>query len=280
MLKPPENAPHSADVIQRIIEQSLDPRAYAVVQGGARETTALLDEKWDKIFYTGSGRVGRIVAQKAAATLTPVTLELGGQNPAVVTKHADARLAARRLLWGKVNNAGQVCMAENYVLVDKDVTAAFLAELKIALDEFFPGGVRTSPDYGRIVNQHHFRRLKALLDNTRGKVLLGGAMDEGDRFIEPTFVLVDDIRDPLMAEEIFGPLVSIYPVENLDEAIRIANEVNATPLAVYPFGNKEETEKSTFSRIHSSSLFFPEDNEVADAQVRQFWVEYALAALP
>ena len=243
ILKPSEVAPHTAAVMQMIIEKYLDPSAYGVVQGGIEETTALLNEKWDKIFYTGNGKVGTIIAKKAAETLTPVTLELGGLNPAIITKNADPRLAARRLLWGKAMNAGQVCLSENYVLVDKDILPAFLAELEAALNEFYPKGAKNSPDYGRIVNQRHYHRIKSMLDKSNGKILFGGAMDETDKFIEPTFVRVDNINDPLMADEIFGPVLPIYAIDGLDEAIQVANKVSNTPLALYAFGNKKETDK-------------------------------------
>lgn len=246
VLKPSEGSPKTAAVLQQIVEDRLDSDAYAVVQGAVPETSKLLDQKWDKIFYTGSATVGTIVAKKAAETLTPVALELGGRNPAVVTKYADPKLAARRLLWGKTLNAGQVCLAENYILVDKEILPAFIAELKTAMDDFYPKGAKHSKDYGRIVNQRHFNRIKSMLDNTGGKILFGGAMDEDDRFIEPTVIQVDNINDSLMTDEIFGPLLPIYPVENLDEAIRVANQVHSTPLALYAFGTKAETDKGEF----------------------------------
>lgn len=243
ILKPSESAPAAAAVMQKIIAESLDPSAYTVVQGAVPETTALLDQKWDKIFYTGSATVGTIIARKAAETLTPVTLELGGKNPAIITKHADARLAARRLLWAKVLNAGQVCVSQNYVLIDKEILPAFLKELKVALGEFFPEGAQKSPDYGRIVNARQFQRLKKMLDESSGKILLGGTMNEKDLFLEPTIVQVDSPTDSLVAEESFGPLIPVLPVSDLDEAIKIANEVQDTPLGIYPFGNRQETEK-------------------------------------
>ncbi|KAI9788396.1 MAG: hypothetical protein M1816_006921 [Peltula sp. TS41687] len=243
ILKPSEVSPHTAAALQMIIEKSLDPSAYGVVQGGVAETTELLNQKWDKIFYTGNGTVGAIIAKKAAETLTPVALELGGRNPSIVTKNADPRLAARRLLWGKVMNAGQVCLTVNYVLIDKEILPAFLAELKPALEDFYPEGAKKSSDYGRIVNKRHFNRIKSLLDHSHGKILYGGSMDEEDRFIEPTVILIDDLSDSLMQDEIFGPLLPIYPVDDLDEAIRTANEVSHTPLVVSTFGKKQETDR-------------------------------------
>lgn len=243
VLKPSENAPSVAAVVQRIVESALDPTCYGIVQGGVAETTLLLDQRWDKIFYTGSQAVGKIIAKKAAETLTPVTLELGGRNPAIVTKHANARLAARRLLWGKTLNAGQVCISHNYTLVDKDILPAFVAEMKIALKQFYPEGAKASMDYGRIINNRQWTRLKRLIDESKGKILMGGEMDESDKFIEPTLIQVDDFHDNLVMEENFGPLMPIIPVDDLDHAIRIAGEVHSTPLGLYPFGTKQETDK-------------------------------------
>jgi beta-apo-4'-carotenal oxygenase len=243
VLKPSENSPNAAAVMQMILSKYVDPTCYTVVQGGVPESTALLDCKWDKIFYTGSAAVGTIIAKKAAETLTPVTLELGGRNPAIVTKHADPRLAARRLTWAKVLNAGQVCVSQNYILIDREILPVFLVEMKAVFKEFYPNGAKASADYARIVNNRQWARLKKMLDASKGKILIGGTMDEADRFLEPTVVQVDSIDDSLIADESFGPLIPIYPVDNLDEAIRIANSVHDTPLGVYAFGNKKETDK-------------------------------------
>lgn len=226
-----------------MIESALDPTCYGVVQGAVPETTALLDQKWDKIFYTGSGRVGTIIAKKAAETLTPVALELGGRNPAIVTRNADVALAAKRLLWGKTLNAGQVCISQNYTLIDKEVLEQFVTEMKAVLKEFYPNGPKASPDYGRIVNGQQWARLKKMVDSSRGKILIGGDMDESEKFIEPTVIRVDDINDSLIREESFGPLIPLFPVDNLNQAIRIANEVDSTPLGLYPFGAKNETDR-------------------------------------
>lgn len=240
IVKPSEHAPASAAIMQKILATSVDPSCYRLINGGIPETQALLAEKWDKIFFTGSVNVGKIIAKAAAPTLTPVTLELGGRNPAIVTKKADIRLVARRLLWGKILNAGQVCTSQNYILVDKDVVSTLVAEMKIAMAEFFPDGAKQSPDYGRIVSPQHFSRIKKMLDSTSGKIVMGGAMDADEKYIEPTVIEVSDPSDSLIAEESFGPLIPIMPVENLDEAIRIANSVHATPLGLYPFGSKDE----------------------------------------
>lgn len=244
IIKPSENAPHSAVVIQKICEASLDPSCYSVVQGGVIETQNLLSERWDKIFFTGGAKVGRIVAKAAAHYLTPVVLELGGMNPAIVTKTANPRLVARRLLWGKSLNAGQVCTSQNYLLVDKCLVSQVADEFKKAYKEFYPMGAKESPDYARIVNINQFRRLKAMLDDSKGKILLGGAMDENELFIEPTVVQINSVEDSLCTQESFGPIITILPVENLDQAISIANGIQSTPLGLYPFGCKADVAKS------------------------------------
>ena len=243
VLKPSENASHAARIMQHIIQQSLDPDAYQVVQGGVPETTALLECKWDKVFYTGNARVGTIIAKKAAETLTPVTLELGGRNPAIVTKNADPRLAARRLLWAKLVNVGQVCVSQNYIIVDRAILPAFLKQLEIALAEFQPRGAEGNEDYGKIINERSWQRNKDMLDATSGKILFGGKTDRETLFFEPTVVQVEDQNDALLVDESFGPLIPILPVDGVDEAIHTANAVHATPLGLYPFGSKPETDK-------------------------------------
>jgi beta-apo-4'-carotenal oxygenase len=243
VIKPSENAPNVAVALQKVIEDSLDPTSFKCVQGAVKETTSLLNEKWDKIFYTGSANVGTIIAKKAAETLTPVCLELGGRNPAIITKNADVRLAARRLLWGKILNAGQVCISHNYTIVDKEVLDQYIQETKTALAEFFPNGVRNTTDYGRIINSRQFSRLKKMLDDTHGKIIIGGETDEKDLYIAPTMILVDSPQDSLIAEESFGPFMPVLPVPNLDAAIRIANEVHSTPLGLYAFGTQKETDR-------------------------------------
>ncbi len=243
VVKPSENAPNVAVIMQKVIEGYLDQSCYRVVQGAIQQSTALLEQKWDKIFYTGGASVGTIIAKKAAETLTPVVLELGGRNPAIVTKNADIRLAARRLLWGKVHNAGQVCVSQNYTLIDEEVFDLFVSEMRKAMKEYYPNGTRHTDDFGRIVNSRQWQRVKKMLDDSQGQILMGGDMDESDRYIEPTVIRISSLTDSLMVDESFGPLMPLLPVSNLDEAIRIANKVHATPLAMYSFGNKTETNR-------------------------------------
>ncbi|KAK3937906.1 beta-apo-4'-carotenal oxygenase [Diplogelasinospora grovesii] len=243
VIKPSELTPNCAMVIKQVIEERMDPDAYAVVNGAIPETNALMNEKWDKVFFTGSAQVGTIIAKKAAETLTPVCLELGGKNPAFVTKNANLALAARRLLWSKTMNAGQVCMSQNYVLIEREVVDTFIQQLHNSMKEMFPNGAKASPDLARIVNKRHFQRLKKMLDETNGKIVMGGSMDESELYIEPTAVLVNSTHDTMMMEESFGPIFSIYPVDSLDEALGIADGVHRTPLSLFSFGSKTENMK-------------------------------------
>jgi beta-apo-4'-carotenal oxygenase len=259
VLKPSELTPACSMVVKEMIESRLDTSAFAVVNGGVPQVSALLEEKWDIIFFTGSAAVGKIVTKKAAETLTPVVLELGGKNPAFITKNvSDLAQAAKRLLWGKTLNAGQVCMSQNYVLIDKALVPSFIEDLKNASKEMFPNGAKASPDLGRIVNERHFLRLKAMLDNTKGKIVMGGEVDQSELFIEPTAVLVDSVNDSMMAEESFGPIFCIYPVNTLDEAINTANLVHSTPLSLFAFGSKAENQRrKSNTHTHTPSTHPP-----------------------
>ncbi|KAI0468094.1 Aldehyde/histidinol dehydrogenase [Xylaria cf. heliscus] len=243
IIKPSESSPATAMVIKEMVEKYLDPSCFYVVNGAVPETTALLNEKWAKIFYTGGPAVARIISKKAAESLTPVTLELGGRNPAFVSRASNLALTARRLMWGKCNNAGQVCLSHNYVCTERDVVDDFIKHLNATYKEFFPNGPKASPDYGRIVNERQFDRMKNMLDTTRGKIVMGGETDKSELYVAPTAVLVDSIDDPMMANESFGPIWSIYPVDDVNEAIRVMNKVDPTPLSLMTFGSKAENEK-------------------------------------
>lgn len=243
IIKPSEQVPRCAVLLQKLVEEALDPECFACVQGAVPQMQALLAEKWDKIFFTGSVGTAKIVAKAAAVHLTPTVFELGGKNPAFVTKKADPYLAARRLLWGKSFNAGQVCISQNYTLVDREVLPLLVAELKQAYKEFYPKGAKNSDDYARIVNLKSFQRLKSMIDNSSGKIVMGGEMDADQLFIEPTVLELSDASDSLLTEESFGPLMPLLPVDNLDEAIAIARSVHATPLGTYVFGDKKDAAK-------------------------------------
>src|SRR3954463_14215367 len=181
VIKPSEVSPATGEVIARYLPAYLDPNAFSVVLGAVSETTALLEQPWDHIFFTGGTTVAKIVMTAAAKNLTPVVLELGGKSPAIVHSSADLRVAARRITQGRWNNAGQTCTAPDYVLVFKDVAEPFLEHLKETLLQFYGGDSQKSPDYGRIINTRHFDRLTALLAS--GTVYHGGQHDRADKFI-------------------------------------------------------------------------------------------------
>ncbi|PYH87477.1 aldehyde dehydrogenase [Aspergillus ellipticus CBS 707.79] len=243
VIKPSEKSSNCAVVMQRIVEAALDPSAFTIVQGSIPETQALLAERWDKIFFTGSANVGRIIAKAAAPNLTPIVLELGGMNPAIITKNADPRLVARRMLWAKLLNAGQLCTSQNYLLVERPLVDAVVEEFQNAYKEFYPQGAKGSEDFSHIIDADSFHRIKGMIDNTKGKIVMGGTMDEEELFIEPTVVIVASVDDSMITQESFGPLIPILPVDNVDEAIQIANGIQSTPLGLYPFGTKAETQK-------------------------------------
>jgi aldehyde dehydrogenase (NAD+) len=236
VLKPSELAPASASALESIIE-ALDDPALTIVQGGVAEATELLDQRFDHILYTGGSRVGRVVMRAAAEHLTPVTLELGGKSPAIVTSTAKIDQAAHRLMWGKFVNAGQTCIAPDYVLVERGVHDELVDGMVATVEEFYGTDPQQSPDYARIVSDAHFHRLEKLLDS--GTVATGGDADPDERYIAPT-VLTDVAPDaPVMDEEIFGPVLPVLAIDSLDEAPAVVNERDK-PLALYVFSEDDD----------------------------------------
>jgi aldehyde dehydrogenase (NAD+) len=238
VLKPSEIAPATAAAIAELVPRYLDERAVQVVTGGIPETTELLAHPFDHIFFTGNGAVGRVVMQAAAAHLTPVTLELGGKSPAIVTDSADIAVSARRIVWGKFVNAGQTCVAPDYVLVDSAVHDRFVHELAVAIKRFYGADPAASPDFGRIVNERHHRRLTELLD--RGgfdEIAVGGDHDVGSRFLAPTVLTGVKPDAAVMDGEIFGPILPVLTYDSFDEAIAFVND-RPKPLALYVFASK------------------------------------------
>jgi aldehyde dehydrogenase (NAD+) len=232
VLKPSEVAPHTSGALAHFLPEYLDPEAIAVVEGAVAETKALLAQRFDHIFYTGNGRVGRVVMEAASHHLTPVTLELGGKSPAIVDGSANLEVAARRIAWGKFLNAGQTCIAPDYVLVARDKEDQLVELIRRAIFDFYGNDPKASPDYARIVSDNQFKRLSGLLGS--GTVAVGGEQDKGTRYIAPT-VLRDVAPDaPAMQEEIFGPLLPVIPVDSADEAIAFVNAKDK-PLALYVF---------------------------------------------
>ncbi|WP_330455933.1 aldehyde dehydrogenase family protein [Streptomyces sp. NBC_00820] len=249
--KPSELAPATSTALARLIPAYLDTDAVAVVEGGIPETTALLAERFDHIFYTGNGTVGRIVLRAAAEYLTPVTLELGGKSPVFVDRGTDLDVVADRLARGKFLNAGQTCVAPDYVLTDPETAVALEAALVRVVEGLYGADPATSPEYGRIVNERHFDRLSALLDS--GRVAVGGGSDRADKYIAPT-VLVDVEPDaPVMREEIFGPILPIVTVPDLDAAITFINDRDK-PLALYVFAESAGTRDRIAAETSSGGL--------------------------
>lgn len=241
VLKPSEISAAVSSFLARELPRYLDDRVVRIVTGGVDETTALLRERFDHIFYTGNGTVGRVVMRAAAEHLTPVTLELGGKSPAIVAADAKLDVAARRIAFGKFVNAGQTCVAPDYVLVDRSVAGAFVEALAAAVIEFFGDDPRVAADYGRIVNQRHHDRLSSLLDaGGYERVALGGERDRTARYLAPTVLTGVDLDAAVMAEEIFGPILPVLEVDGVDAAIGIVNE-RPKPLALYVFSEDPDT---------------------------------------
>lgn len=251
IIKPSENTPATSAVIAALVEKYLDNNAFKVVIGGIPETTALLAEKWDKIFYTGNGHVARIVSQAAIKHLTPVVLELGGKNPAFITKNADAKLAGKRLAWGKVMNDGQVCLAPDFAIVHPSKKDEFIQSVIATWKDFFPRGAENSKDISRIINLRSFLRIKKLLDNTKGKIVAGGYTNEAKLFIEPTIVVVEDEDDALLGEEIFGPILAVIVRNSTQEALEIARRLGDCSLATYVFSNDKKEVRQILSETRS-----------------------------
>ncbi|KAF5357137.1 hypothetical protein D9756_006811 [Leucocoprinus leucothites] len=252
VVKPAETAPHVSSLFAELIPKYLDPELVAVVNGAVPETTRLLELPWDHILYTGGGRVGRIVSTAAAKHLTPVSLELGGKSPVFVDPECDLETTAKRIMWGKVVNAGQTCVAPDYVLVPKDFQDKFVNALKDVCDKFYPESASTPGVYSRLITPQAFKRVKGLLDNTKGKVVFGGETDEATKFIAPTVVKDVSFDDSLMSEEIFGPVLPVVPVKDVEEAITYVNN-NDHPLALYVFSRDEAYKQKVFSRTQSGA---------------------------
>ncbi|MFH8989743.1 aldehyde dehydrogenase family protein [Streptomyces sp. NPDC017940] len=253
VVKPSEMAPATSAVIARLLPRHLDTDAVAVVEGGVPETTELLAQRFDHIFYTGNGTVGRIVMRAAAEHLTPVTLELGGKSPAFVDAGVNTTEVARRLVRTKFANAGQTCVAPDYVLTDPATARALEAALAEAVEERYGANPAASDAYGRIVNERHFDRLSGLLGS--GRVVTGGQTDRATKYIAPTVLAGVRPDEPVMREEIFGPILPIVEVEGLDEAIGFINDRDK-PLALYAFTDSEDTRERLAAETSSGGLGF------------------------
>ena len=255
VLKPSEHAPATARLLASLISATFAAEVVQVVEGDSATAAALLAQRFDHIVFTGSGRVGQLVLEAAARHLTPVTLELGGKSPALVLADAAIAVTARRLIWGKGYNAGQTCVAPDYLLVERAVQAPLLAALRQEQRRLYGETPLTSPDLGAIVNQAQFNRLDALLQQAhrRGQVLIGGGSDPARRRIEPTVVQVSSGEDPLLQDELFGPLLPLLAVETLQDALAFIN-ARPQPLALYLFSQSNQTQQQVLAGSSSGTV--------------------------
>jgi aldehyde dehydrogenase (NAD+) len=246
--KPSEVASRTSEVLARLVPEYLDTECIAVVEGAVDETTALLAERFDHILYTGNGRVARVVMEAAAKHLTPVTLELGGKSPVYIDESANLEVAARRVAWGKFLNAGQTCIAPDYVLVARGLEDRFIELVRRSVFDFYGNEPKDSPDYARIVDSRHYERLVGLLES--GTAAVGGDHDDATRYIAPTVLRDVMPESPVMQEEIFGPLLPIVSVNDADEAIAFING-REKPLALYVFAQDGEVSTRVLDQTSS-----------------------------
>lgn len=251
VLKPSEIAPHTSELLTRLIGEAFPQDVIAIVPGGREISEELLEMSFDKFFFTGSTEIGRKVMQAAAQKLTPVTLELGGKCPCIVCDDAPLEIAARRIVWGKFLNAGQTCVAPDYVLVDAKIREKFIDVLKITIKQFFGENPKQSTDFGRIINARHFARVAAYL--TEGEIIYGGEKDESDLFLSPTLLLPSEENASVMREEIFGPILPIVAFSDLNDVLEKWQSV-PKPLALYLFTCDKEIQERVLANTQSGGV--------------------------
>lgn len=251
VLSPSELTPNTAEVIQNMIGQTFPSEYVFCAEGGIENNTVLLRSRFDKIFFTGSTNVGKIVMRAAAENLVPVTLELGGKSPGIIGESAKLQIACERIVWGKFMNAGQTCVAPDYIFVSKQIFADFIEKLKETIVRFYGEDIRNNPDYGKIVNARHFKRLTGMLEQDKSFIAFGGESDEEARFIGPTVLCPANTEiAACMKEEIFGPLLPVFPYESMEEVLSFINR-NDKPLAMYVFS--EDKKEISYILKHTSS---------------------------
>lgn len=266
VVKPSEVCVHTAKVMEDLLPLYIDKELYPVVNGGVPETQELLRQRFDHIFYTGNCAVGKVIMEAAAKNLTPVTLELGGKSPCYIDKDCDISVACRRITWGKYTNCGQTCIAPDYILCEPSIQNRVIEEVKKAIKDFYTDAPKTCPDYGRIINQRHFKRILAMLEDST--IAVGGDNDESDCFIAPTVLKDVKPEAKVMQEEIFGPLLPILPVSGLDEAIKFINR-REKPLALYVFTQDKKVIKRMTEETSSGALL-----------VNDCLVHFSISSLP
>ncbi|MDZ8066153.1 MAG: aldehyde dehydrogenase [Nostoc sp. DedQUE08] len=251
IIKPSEIASHTSDVIAKIIAKHFDPAYLAVIEGGVEASQKLLAEKFDHIFFTGGTAVGKIIMAAAAKYLTPVTLELGGKSPCIVDTDINIEHTVRRITWGKFINAGQTCIAPDYLLVNKTIKKDLIDGLEKSLKEFYGDNPANSPDYARIISEKHFERLVSFLKD--GKVVIGGENQPSERYIAPTLIDNVSLEDSVMQEEIFGPILPIIEYTDIAEAIALINS-RPKPLALYLFSQDKNLQKRVLQETSSGGV--------------------------
>lgn len=251
ILKPSEIAPYTSGVLADLIQKHFEPAYIAVVEGGVEASQQLLAEKFDHIFFTGGTAIGKIVMEAAAKHLTPVTLELGGKSPCIVDSNINIEYTARRITWGKFLNAGQTCIAPDYLLVDSNVKQALLDSIQKCIREFYSAEPAASPDYARIINQKHFSRLVEFLKD--GKIIVGGENNPTECYIAPTVIDNVSLSEPVMQDEIFGPILPVIEYDDLTEAIAIINQ-RPKPLALYLFSRDKNIQDRVLQETSSGGV--------------------------
>jgi len=246
VVKPSEVAAASSEVTAELIAATFAPEFVACVTGGIETSTRLLEPRWDHVFFTGGTAVGRIIAKAAAEHLSRLTLELGGKSPTIVSATADLEIAAKRIVFGKFTNAGQTCIAPDYVLVERAVHDGLMSRMTEAIADFYGRDPQRAEDYGRIISDRHFQRLVELIDED--KVAVGGQTDPADRYIAPTILRDVTLDDAVMQEEIFGPILPVIPIDSVDDAYEIIDR-HPNPLALYLFTKDSEEEKRVLERV-------------------------------
>lgn len=252
IVKPSELAPATSALLNKLLPQYIDPECYKIIEGGIEETTTLLEEKFDYIFYTGSSSIAKIIMQAAAKFLTPLTLELGGKSPCIVDKNIDIDLTAHRILFGKFFNAGQTCIAPDYIMVHQDIKEKLLASMKKTLIKFYGENPQKSKDFGRIINHKHHQRLMKLMQSG-GEIFVGGDSDASECYIAPTILCNVKPTAAIMLEEIFGPLLPVISVNNMEEAVTFIN-AREKPLALYLFSNDKKIQNKIIESTSSGGI--------------------------
>ncbi|WP_190616170.1 aldehyde dehydrogenase family protein [Tepiditoga spiralis] len=253
VIKPSEDTPNVSKVINKIISENYDFNYIRVVEGEKEIVSNLINMKFDFIFFTGSVKVGKIIMEAASKNLTPVTLELGGKSPCIVDKTANIKVSAKRIAWGKCFNAGQTCVAPDYLIIHKSVKEQFIKEFKQAISNFYGHEIEKSKDYARIINEKQMNRLIKIIEEDKSKVIFGGEYNLKEKYISPTLLNNVNWNDASMKDEIFGPLLPILEYENIEDVSKIINE-RPKPLAVYIFSESKNNQKYIIENTSSGGF--------------------------